>query len=121
MSVENVREFMKRVTEDESLQAQLKAAQDAYAGDRDDREAVAREVILPVAVSAGLPFTLDDLKAAEKEERQGSELSDDELGQVAGGVEENSWGLCVGFGITGDTTTCVMLGYGHLCVVAGTD
>ena len=80
MSEEQLKAFIAKVQADPSLQEQLKA-----------------EGADPVAIAKGAGFTikLQDLH------RQASELSDEELESVAGGIFTTAGGVPGGTGVTG--------------------
>ena len=115
MAKENVKAFFEALSQNEALQQVLKEKELAYTGDKEDREAVVNEVLLPVAEEAGYAFTLEELKEIEEGMRPEGEVDEDELEAVAGGV---IWGVCVMVGIGGGD--CFFLGAG-LCVVGGWD
>ena len=115
MAKENVKAFFEALSKDESIQQVLKAKELAYTGIKEDREAIVKEVLIPVAEEAGYDFTLEELKEFEKGMRPEGELDEGELESIAGGVDV--WGACVVVGI-GYGTTCFIVG-GSLCVVAG--
>ena len=77
MPKEQLKAFLEKVKGESSLQEKLKAAPDS-------------DAVLAIAKDAGFFFSVDDLKNAQ------SELSEDELEGVAGGV--NTW--CVLGGTT---------------------
>lgn len=78
------------------LQKKLQDAQEAYEGDLSDRADAIEATILPLAKEVGLPFTYAELQEYEKAngfnpDGTGSEeVSDEELGQVAGGASAAS-------------------------------
>ena len=80
MSEEQFKAFLEKAQGDTSLQEKLKAAADS-------------DAVLAIAKEAGFGISVDDLENA------GSELSEDELGGVAGGfnvvegagIPHNSW------------------------------
>ena len=115
MAKENVKAFFEALSKDESIQQALKAKELAYTGIKEDREAIVKEVLIPVAEEAGYDFTLEELKEFEKGMRPEGELDENELEAVAGGVED--WGVCVFAGL-GWGTMCAVIGV-TLCVVAG--
>lgn len=115
MAKEDVRGFLEELSRNEGLQAKMKALQDAYTGDPEDREAMVEAVVLPVASEAGFEFTVDDIKELEAEAPEGSEVNEDELAAIAGGCCL-FWGLGI----------CVVYGWGMgqgdawgLCIVGG--
>ena len=115
MAKENIKAFFEALSKDESIQQALKAKELAYTGIKEDREAIVKEVLIPVAEEAGYVFTLEELKEFEKGMRPEGELDENELEAVAGGVED--WGVCVLAGL-GWGTMCAVIGV-TLCVVAG--
>ena len=82
MAKENAKKFDQLLVSDENLQAKIRAAMDAYTGDRRDEQAVFEAVIRPLAEEAGLPFTFEDAKTCVEEE---GEISLEEGDAVAGG------------------------------------
>ena len=114
MAKENVKAFFEALTQEETLQQALKAKELAYTGVKEDREAVVKEVLIPVAKEAGYAFTLEEMKAFEKGMYPEGELGEDELESVAGGL---TWGICVMFGIGGGDMCYV--GGGTACFIAG--
>ena len=63
--VENAEKFFDRYREDEALRRRVAEAEAMYPGSLEIREAVAEEVLLPIAAELGLPFNLKDLRAYE--------------------------------------------------------
>lgn len=84
----NVEKFEELLRSDETLQAKLNAAAEAFLGDKADEQAVFDAVIAPLAEEAGLSFTYDDAVAFAKE---GGEVLESELEAIAGGSEDK-WG-----------------------------
>ena len=74
MSEEQLKAFIEKVQEDDSLQVKLKAAANP-------------DVVVSIAKEAGFSISADDLKNAQ------SELSEEELEGVAGGGTVNTWNL----------------------------
>ncbi len=73
MSEEQLKAFIEKVKADTSLQEKLKAASDA-------------DAVVAIAKEAGLSISADDLKKAQ------SEISEEELEGVAGGLNwESFW------------------------------
>ncbi|MBR1457052.1 MAG: hypothetical protein IJ594_07840 [Oscillospiraceae bacterium] len=62
---ENVEKFFELYQADEQLRLRVQAAEAAYPGSLEIRDAVAEAVLLPIAEDLGLPFTLKDLRAYE--------------------------------------------------------
>ena len=83
MSMEQVKAFFAKVNEDEALAQKLKDAQEAYTGDKSDKDAFIAAVFIPIAAQAGFNFTVEDFKAVFDNEE--GEVSEDELTAVAGG------------------------------------
>ena len=116
MAKENVKAFFEALSKDEAIQQALKAKELAYTGSKEDREAVVKEVLIPVAEEAGYAFTLEELKEFEKGMCLEGELSENELEAIAGG-ETTTWGVCVFVGV-GWGSGCRVVGVG-LCGVYG--
>ena len=115
MVTESVKAFFDALSKDEALQQALKEKEVAYTGMKEDREAIVKEVLLPVAEEAGYDFTMKELKEFEKGMRAEGELGEDELEAVAGGL---TWGLCLMVGIgggdmcfVGGATACIVVGW----------
>ena len=72
MSEEQLKAFLEKVKGDTTLQANLKAAADS-------------DAVLAIAKEAGFMISTDDLKKAQ------SEVSEEELEGVAGGVTTGKW------------------------------
>lgn len=83
MADNNILKFEELMREDEELQARLRAAFDAFAGDKDDEQALFDSTLGMIAAEVGLPFTLEEAHEAMKD---GFEISERELEAVAGGV-----------------------------------
>ena len=75
MSEEQLKAFLEKVKGDTSLQEKLKAAADANA-------------VAAIAKEAGFSISADDLKIAQ------SDLSDEELEGVAGGLNKSGGSWC---------------------------
>ena len=83
MSEEQLKAFLEKVKADTSLQEKLKAAADA-------------DAVAAIAKEAGFSISTDDINKTQSAQ---SELSDEELEDVAGGT---LWGVLVDkLGITG--------------------
>ncbi|MCR4870153.1 MAG: hypothetical protein K5859_02515 [Atopobiaceae bacterium] len=91
MAVENVLKFGELIKGDEALQAKMKEASEAFAGDSTDEKAVFEAVVAPLAAEVGLPFTYEEV--AELAAAQ--EIDDSDLDAVAGG-----FAYCFGIGIS---------------------
>ena len=79
MSEEQLKAFLEKVKADTSLQEKLKAAGDANA-------------VAAIAKDAGFSISADDLKNVQ------SEISEEELENVAGGVGGGGWNGVAGGG-----------------------
>ncbi|MCR4870012.1 MAG: hypothetical protein K5859_01780 [Atopobiaceae bacterium] len=82
MAKENAVKFIELLKSDAELQAKLREATAAYEGPKDEK-AVFEAVVAPLAEQAGLSFNYDEAIAAAS---AGRDLSDEELGAVAGGT-----------------------------------
>lgn len=92
MANENIARFEELLRSSEDMQAKLRAAADAYAGDKADAQALFEATIGKLAEEAGLPFSYDEGRAFAMD---GVELDETELDAVAGG------GFCYGPGGNG--------------------
>lgn len=63
--IENAEKFFELYRNDESLRERVAEAEAAYPGSLEIRESVAEYVLLPIAESVGLPFSIKDLRAYE--------------------------------------------------------
>ena len=62
---ENVAAFFARYDTDRALRARVDEAVARYPGSLEIRESLVEAVLLPVAASLGLPFTVEELRAYE--------------------------------------------------------
>jgi hypothetical protein len=62
---ENVEQFFSLYDTDEALRQRCLDAEASYPGSLEIREAVAEDVLLPIAAELGLPFTLKELRQYE--------------------------------------------------------
>ncbi len=62
---ENVITFFERYKSEPQLREKVKLALDCYPGSLEIRESVVKNVLLPIAETEGLPFTVDDLRKYE--------------------------------------------------------
>ena len=63
--IDNAVKFFERYAADEELRRRVAEAEAMYPGSLEIREAVAEEVLLPIAAELGMPFELKDLRAYE--------------------------------------------------------
>ena len=118
MAKENIKAFFEALSKDETIQKAMKEKELGYTGSKEDREAVIKAVLIPVAEEAGYTFTLEELKELEKGMREEGELAENELESVAGGTDDwGVWGVCFLAGIGGGGT-CVVVGFGF-CFING--
>lgn len=111
----NVERFEELLRSDEELQAKLRAATEAYEGDKADERALFDAVVVPLAAEAGLPFTYDEAREVA--------LDDSNLETVVGGTDSNYGepdGRCIilGIGFGGDSCANERFGAGG-CVGIG--
>ena len=114
MAKENVKLFYDALKTEEALRKKLQEKEAAYTGDKNDREAIVAEILLPIAEATGYAFTIEELKEYESDLLSGKELSDDEMESVAGG---DIVGFCCIVGV-GAGWECEGLGYGT-CFLVG--
>ncbi len=89
MSVEKAKAFVEKLKTDSALAKKLQDAQKAYTGDKSDRDAAIKAILLPIAAQAGFEFTLEELEEAFGDEKLSEEeLSEEELEAVAGGKDK---------------------------------
>ncbi|MGE4267234.1 MAG: Nif11-like leader peptide family natural product precursor [Deferribacterales bacterium] len=98
MSVEKVKEFFKRMEDDEAFRDDFLKDETLEKGNT--------ESVCKAAAARGYEFTADDLKAA-KEEMKDTELTYEQLDKVSGGFKI---GWCW---VTGTAPWCLLVGFGE--------
>ncbi len=83
---EGIRKLMERSKTDAEFRKKVRAAIDAYSGERTE-EAVFSNIFVPVAAEYGVTATFEDFKEY-LESQNDSELSDEETVQIAGGEDK---------------------------------
>ena len=63
--LENAEKFFARYEQDEELRRRVAEAEASYPGSLEVRESVAEYVLLPIAESLELPFTIEELRKYE--------------------------------------------------------
>lgn len=111
MAQDNVQKFEELLRTNEGLQAELKAAAEAYEGDRNDPEAIFDATLGKIAGGVGLAFTYDDALASFARAR---ELGDAELDAISGGG-----GFCFIIGGSNDVEAECDDTEGHACAYIG--
>lgn len=87
-NMENVEKFFALLAGDAGLRQRLREAEANYPGSLEIREAVAEDVLLPVAAELGLPFTLSDLRKYETRQKMAS-VKPDETPEEGGPIDED--------------------------------
>lgn len=113
---EGIRKFRKLLLTDEGFQQKLKAAAEAYTGEKTE-EAIFNEVLAPLAAEYGISSSYDEFHSFMTSDQ---EMDSEELAQIAGGKSAGFGGstcLILGVGIGGGGGdgaggACVMLGAG---------
>lgn len=82
MATENIQKFEELLRSDEGVQAKLRAAVDAFEGDKADEQAFFEATVGKVADELGFSVTYDEVKAYAGKL---TKLNDAELSAVAGG------------------------------------
>lgn len=83
---QDILKFQELMLTDTDIQQKLRETAQQYTGDPADEKAVFESILLPVANSVGLSATYEEFQAyAEHLSASDTELSEDELAQVAGG------------------------------------
>ena len=103
MSQQNAMKCMELMKTDVELQKKVKAAMDAYTGEKTDAKTVFDEVLAPIAKEIGYECSYEDVEALARPSGD-EELSEDEVAMVAGGGK-GAGGGNVGF--------CIVLGFGE--------
>ena len=126
MAKTDISKFRELLLTDADFQEKVRKAAEAYKGEQDEK-AVFDKLLTPIAEEYGLSATFEEFKEYTEAFTDGaaSELSDDELSQVAGGKGSGAFvcGLIGGgFGSTCKNTNdwCMVVGVGvGICVVEG--
>ena len=117
---EGLEKFAELMKTDEEFQNKLKTAAEAYSGDKNDVKAFFEAVLVPLGQEYGISATYEEF-SNYIEARANTEISPEEIKQVAGGKSGNGFGIgaCyrvgVGIGYTGNderSNTCMVLGSG---------
>lgn len=95
MTKENAAKFFEVLKSDKELQRKLKLAMETFEGNKNDKEAILTEVIIPTAKNNSFDLTLDELKEYQPEN---GELDDEQLEAVSGG---RSWWQVIIHGMFG--------------------
>ncbi len=101
MSLENIKVFMEKLSQDKELANKLAAADKDYAEKHSvnlenlteaQKEEATKAILLPIAKEAGLEFSIEELKTFENEQIKNMDeaLSEGELATVAGGYRKNT-------------------------------
>ena len=119
--ISDIQKFWEMMQTDKQVQEKLRAASEAYTGEQTE-EAIFEGVLVPVAKEYGISATFEEYKAfldqLFKSQSQGkSQLSEQELEQVAGGSgKETNYGVgavaCYGFGVGLGNPTGLCVGIG---------
>ena len=94
---ENLERFKELLLTDEEFQSKLKAASEAYTGEQTE-EAVFNNVLVPLAAEYGVTATFDEFKDYLSG-LENVEMSQEELGQIAGGDKGFGASACFGVGV----------------------
>ncbi len=111
MAQDNVQKFEELLRTDKGLQAELKAATEAFEGDAGDAKAIFDATLGKVAGGVGLAFTYDEALASLARAR---ELDDAELDTIVGGD-----GWCFIIGGSDDVESECDEYEGHACAYIG--
>ena len=118
MAREEVGLFLEKVNEDENLKQKISKAEASLVTlDKNQAEKIFNSDILPIAHKLGFDISYDDVlnfNINPPQEPKG-ELSDDDLGQVAGGM---TCGI-IGASTTGSTCFIVGKGSDNVCFMVG--
>ena len=92
MSQENAKKCMELMKTDCELQKKVKAAMDAYTGDKTDAKTVFDNVLAPISKEIGYECSYEDVESLVQPSGD-EELSEDEVAMVAGGKggDGGSW------------------------------
>ena len=124
MAKEDLNKFRELLTSDADFQTKFRIAAEQYTGEKNEK-AVFDNLLKPFAEENGLSATYEEFSEFISAFSRGSdsEISEDELAQVAGGKGSGAFvcGLIGGgFGSTNEYDTCVVVGFGlGICVIEG--
>lgn len=110
----DLEKFRELLLTDTEFQKKLQAASEAYTGDQTE-EAVFNNVLVPVASEYGISATFDEFKAYMENLNSDTEMSKEELSQVAGGTKGYGAAACAGIGAgwaVNSDTGCWWIGAG---------
>ena len=105
MAKENVRKFYEEVSKNKELQKKIIEVQKNYSGNKEDRDTVVKECVIPIAKEAGYDFTAKEVLAVEKENALQQNISEEELENVSGG-----WSGCLSIGAVDGWSMCFIIG-----------
>ena len=105
MAKENVRKFYEEISKNKELQKKIMEVQKNYSGNKEDRDSVVKECVLPIAKEAGYDFTAEEVLAVDKENALQQNISEEELENVSGG-----WSGCWGIGAVDGWSFCCIIG-----------
>ena len=105
MAKENVRKFYEEISKNKELQKKLMEVQKNYSGNKEDRDTVVKECVIPIAKEAGYDFTAEEVLAVEKENALQHNISEEELENVSGG-----WSACLSIGAVDGKSACLVTG-----------
>ena len=124
MAKADIIKFRELLLTDAEFQEKLRKASETYKGEKDEK-AVFDNVLTPLAKEYGLSATYEEFREYAGTFTGGadSELSEDELAQVAGGKGAGAWGCFIvgaGGGSTSSNDWCMVFGLGMgICMVEG--
>lgn len=128
MAKENVEKFYEEIMKNRDLQEKLMEVQKNYSGEKENRDALVKELLIPFAKENGYEFTEEEVLAADKEiAMKCGEVSEDELENVSGGFSvclvgggANGYGSCfiAGYAEEGDGKVSLGLGL-NICFYSG--
>jgi len=125
---EGIKKFEELLRTDESFQAKLKAAVEAYTGE-EDKETVFNSVLVPLAEEYGISVSYEEFIDYISNLADTVEMNKEELMQIAGGKGGGvGAGKCFGVGVgwgyaIGDdgAVGCIIIGHGssYCCIGEG--
>ena len=101
---EGLKKFRELLLYDKEFQGKLKAAAESYTGEQTE-EAVFNGLLVPLAAEYGVTATFTEFKTYMESLSDNSEMSREELTQVAGGDKGFGGTLCKYIGIGGGATS----------------
>lgn len=106
MAKENVKKFIKEISENKELQGKFTAAQKGYEPEGKSEDEIFEDIVLPIAKEAGYEFTMSEYRAAQRDVMAEKGISEEELENVSGGCAG-----CFLIGFSTEGNACLTVGF----------